>query len=189
MRSVEMPRAFVIVSMVAALAILLFICQMPLTHADPSAPPDPQTRALRVGVYDSRAVCVASRGSAAITAPIAELQEQLKQAEAAGDTERAAQIKQRGSTLQTLRHLQAFSTAPVDDILAHLEDKLPEIAREAGVDIIVARLDYQGPSVELVDVTDQLVRAFDPDERTIRTVTELRKHKPIDLTAALEIKD
>jgi hypothetical protein len=154
-----------------------------------AAPPTTAPAKIRVGVYDSRAVCIASRGSPAFAASIQELQTQLKQAEAAKDTKRAEQIKQRGKTLQTLRHLQAFSNAPVDDLLVHIQDKLPEIARTSNVSLIAARADFHGDEVEIVDVTDALVDAFGPDARTLKVIADLRNKAPIPLIDALEIKD
>lgn len=171
-----------------ALAALLVILagSLLLAGAAQSAPPAGK---LRVGVYDSRAVCIGARDNPAFRQPVDDLRDQLKQAEAAGDTKRAAQIKKRGATMQTLRHMQGFSSAPVDDLLSAIRDKMPEIARQAGVDVIVARVDFQAEGVEVVDVTDAIVKAFNPNEKTLKTVAELKKHKPIGLVEAMMIED
>lgn len=171
----------------AAAAVVFFSISVALTQAPPARP---ATRAtLRAGVYDSRAVCVGSRNFPAVRQQrdkqMADLQRQLKESQAAGDEKRAAQIKQRGSTLQDVAHLKAFSNAPVDDILLLIQDQLPRIAQEAGVDVIVARVDFQAPGVEVVDVTDRLVAAFDPDEKTLKIVEDLRKTKPLDMAEVL----
>ena len=118
-----------------------------------------------------------------------DLQAQLKEAQAAGDTKRAERIKQRGQALQTLRHLQVFSNAPVDDLLVLIQDQLPQVARTAGADIITSRLDFQTAGVETIDVTDALVHGFSPDERTLKSIEQLRGQRPIDLIDALMIKD
>jgi hypothetical protein len=162
-----------------------------LSAAAQPAPPTTQRSSpvLRVGVYDSRAVCVGSRNSGATNKQVDELRKQLKDAEAAGDAKRVEQIKARGQTLQTVRHLQAFSNAPVDEFLAQIKDKLPAIAAEAKVDVIVAKADYCASGVETIDVTDALVKAFNPDEKTLKTVAELRKQKPIEMVDVLGHKD
>jgi hypothetical protein len=175
-----------------ALPLLLAVMVVALftgTHAVPAQPatqPAAHPRAaLRVGVYDTRAVCVAGRNSRAFASAIDDLRHQLKDAQAAHDTARAEQVKQRGATLQTVRHLQAFSNAPVDDILADIKPQLPAIAVETDVDLIVARCDFQSPDVELVDVTDQLVQAFHPDAQTLQAVAQVRKAKPMAMVDVL----
>ena len=110
---------------------------------------------------------------------------QVKQAEAAGDAQKVAELKARGSALQTVRHLQAFGDAPVDDILNHVRDQLPGLAHKAGVRAIGREPDFRDASVEAVDVTEQLVALFNPDQRTLNTVRELRKRKPMSLETVL----
>ncbi|HEY7087094.1 MAG TPA: hypothetical protein VH518_03335 [Tepidisphaeraceae bacterium] len=158
--------------------------------ADTSPPATQPAGKLRIGVYDTRAICIASRNSPAFSEPIKQLQQELKDAQAAKDDQRVQAIKQRGATLQTLRHMQGFSNAPVDDIIAYIKDKLPAIARDANVSAIVPnRLDFQSGDVEVVDVTDQMVKAFNPDAKTLKTVEELRKQKAMDPLDVLQMKD
>ena len=73
----------------------------------------------------------------------------------------------------------------MDDILQHVSDKLPEVARKAGVCVIVQQVDFRDSTVETVDVTDQLVALFDPDERTLALIRGVRKGKPMALEAVL----
>lgn len=144
---------------------------------------------VKIGVYDSRAVIVGARDSKGFNTGVADLMRQKDEAETAGDTRRVQQLKHKGNCLQQLRHAQAFSTAPVDDVLEQIKDKLPAIAEKAGVDVIVARPDYVAKGVEIVDVTDQIVAELSPSEKTLKTVAEMRKHKPISLLEALMIDD
>jgi hypothetical protein len=116
---------------------------------------------------------------------MADLQKELKDAQAAGDQKRVAAIKQRGSAMQDAMHLKAFSNAPVDDILAQVPDQLAQVARDAGVDVIVAKLDFQSPGVEVIDVTDRLVATFNPDDATLKAVEQLRQRKPIGMAEVL----
>jgi hypothetical protein len=91
--------------------------------------------------------------------------------------------------MQTLANIQVFSNAPADEALAVIHDKLPAVAKDAGVSVITSRLDFQGDDVDVVDVTDKLVAEFKPDPRTLTTINELRKRKPITLLEALSIKE
>ena len=50
---------------------------------------------------------------------------------------------------------------------------------------IVQHLDIRDSTVETVDVTDQLVALFNPDERTLTLIQGVRKHKPMALEAVL----
>jgi hypothetical protein len=88
-------------------------------------------------------------------------------------------------------HQQGFGTAPVDNILKHIEHQLPAIAREAGVDVIVSKwqITWQAPGVETVDVTDLMVKPFKPSERTLKTIAELRRHAPIPNEKLKNLKD
>jgi hypothetical protein len=84
-----------------------------------------------------------------------------------------------GEALQRRLHLQGFSTAPVDDVLETVRDELEAIAKRTNVVAIARAVDYhQVASVELVDLTDELVALFHPNEQTLKTVRELRKLKP-----------
>ena len=82
-----------------------------------------------------------------------------------------------------------FSNAPIDDILLQVKDKLPGIAQQTGVDVIVAKLDYQKPDVITVDVTDQVVALFHPNAKTLKTIAELRKRDPFPMVQIIGMKE
>ena len=121
----------------------------------------------RVGVYDSRAIAVAFVGSPAYKATdgkkMAEMMAEHSKAKAEGNQKRVAELEAWGKAQQALLHKQGFSTAPVDDILTHIQDQMPEIAKAAGVGPIVSKWDKVAlskyPSAELVDVTMELAKA------------------------------
>ncbi len=140
--------------------------------------------AVRIGIYDSRAIAVAYVRSDQSARNLQALLVQRAEAEKAGDKKRVKELNARGDSLQ-IRHLwQGFSMAPVDDILDTVRDSLPGVAQQANVAAIASVADYHDASVELVDVTDDLVRLFNPDARTLKVVTELRKHKPMAIEDA-----
>ena len=96
-----------------------------------------------------------------------------------------------GKARQTLLHQQGFSTAPVDDIPEHIKDKLPEIAKTAGVSAVVSKWDKDAlakcKSAELVDITMPLVNAFHPAERQLKFAIEIQQQTPISLEDAGKI--
>lgn len=152
---------------------------------------------VRVGVYDSRAIAVAFGGSEAYQASVgkqlAALQAEYKEAKAAGNQKRVAELEAQGQAQQVLLHKQGFSTAPVDDILKHIQDKIPEIAKAAGVGPIVSKWDKDAlakyKSAELVDVTMPLVNAFHPTERQLKFAIDIQKQAPISLEEAEKMAD
>ena len=147
----------------------------------------------RIGVYDSRAIAVAFAGSEAFTRWMAGLKADHENAKARGDEKRVAEIEAEGAERQKLAHKQAFSTAPVDEILEQIEGQLPGIRQEAGVEVIVSKWDEDGlakyPRAERVDVTMALVDAFEPGEGRRRSAIEIQKREPIALKQAENIRD
>lgn len=140
-----------------------------------------------VGTFDSRAVAVAYLRSQAtkdyLRAQHADLERLLERAREAGDRLLVDRLDALGPALQDHRHQQGFGTAPVDDILARIGERLPEIAREAGVDLIVSKwtLAYRDPAAPLVDVTERLVAEFQPDEETLKGIRQLVLTEPVPL--------
>jgi hypothetical protein len=156
---------------------------------DPAAKTKPAK--LRVGTFDSRAIVIAYGRSADFNQRIRKLKADRDKAKADGDQKKALELEEQGRSGQQMFHMQGFSTASVNDILEHIKDKLPEIAKQAGVAMIVSKWDiaYQSPDAELVDITDLMVKPFSPDEKTLKTISELQKHAPIPLQEAMNIKD
>lgn len=156
--------------------------------ADDLKPATPAPR-VRIGVYESRALAVAFAASTQHNQAVAELMQQSKEAQARGDTARVNQLKAQAKQRQVKFHLQGFSSYPVDDILEHLRDALPEIAAKAGVVAIVPKANWHNPDIETVDVTDQLVARFNPQERTLKIIKDLRTKPPLEPAVVLEHKD
>ncbi len=140
-----------------------------------------------VGTFDSRAVAVAYVQSDAfrdyLLAQKADVARALERAKAAGDEGVVASLAALGPAMQKRLHQQGFGTAPVDDIIARIEDKLPDIAKEAGVDVIVSKwtLTFRSPAAKFVDVTGLIAAEFDPDERTLKMIQSTVETEPIPL--------
>ena len=122
---------------------------------------DPNTKIekakLRVGTFDSRAIAIAYTRTEDFNQALNKLMEEHKKAKADGDEKKAKELEAKGQAQQQLFHMQGFSTASVSEYLELVKDKIPAIAKEAGVDVIVSKWDivYQSPDAEFVDVTDQ----------------------------------
>ena len=90
-----------------------------------------------------------------------------------------------GAARQRLLHMQAFSTAPVTNLLDQIKDKLPAITRTAGVSVLLSKWDKDGlaryKDAELVDVTMALVDAFSPSERQRQSAIAIQQQKPIPI--------
>jgi hypothetical protein len=139
---------------------------------------------LRVGTFDSRAVLFAYAGSEMFRNQLKSATEEHKKAEAAGDSAKAKQIEAAmGGALQDLFHRAGFSTGRVDEILVHIRDKLPGIAKKAGVDVIVSKwsISYSTSVAEFVDVTSLMIEPFEPDEKKRAKILMQIRQPPIPL--------
>ncbi len=151
-----------------------------------TAPPSERPEIV-VGTFDSRAIAVAYAQSETFRSYLGavkpEISSALEHAKAAGDRELIAGLEALGPTMQKRLHGQGFGTAPVDDILARIEDKLPGIAAEAGVDLIVSKwvLTYRDPAAKSVDVTDLIAAEFAPSERTWKMIHSTVETEPVPL--------
>lgn len=147
----------------------------------------------RIGIYDSRSIAVAFAGSAAQERELRELKAAHQKARTAGDRKEMARLESEGKAMQQKAHQQAFSTAPVDDLLAHITNALPDIQKAARVTALISKWDEtelkKHPGAETVDVTVPLIDAFHPSERQRKHALDIQKQKPISLKQAGRIKD
>ena len=143
------------------------------------------TQKTRVGIYDSRAVAIAYAHSDWNEKRLESKVEEMEQAKAAGDKKKIKELDEWGKAQQAKLHRQGFGTAPVDDILEHIKEELAQIAKDANVIAFVSKWDKKTlkryKSAELVDVTDLIVAQFNPNERTLKTIEQLKDKKPIPL--------
>lgn len=135
---------------------------------------------LRVGVYDSRGIAIAYGNSEHWGRILKEKQAALEQAKKDGDTEKVREIEAWGPAQQAQAHLKAFGTAPVHECFECIKDKIPDVAQKAGVDIIVSKweMDYIADDADVVDVTMELARLFNPREKAYRSIESLSQRKP-----------
>ena len=144
--------------------------------------------ALRIGTFDSRAVALAYyRSPEGLDRMKPEWDRELREAEAAGDSARVAELKLFMPSFQHLLHQQVFSTGSICNVLREIEDELPVIAAEAGVDLIVSQWEvpYRASHVEVTDVTSDIVALFVVDEETASFVAQIADVEPVPLEELL----
>lgn len=146
---------------------------------------------LRVGVYDSRAVAIAYADSTYNEEQYQKLKAELDKAQARGDEEKIKAVKEQGSKSQERKHLQGFGTAPVHELLEPVKDKLPAIAAANEVDIIVSKweFDYLAADAEVKDLTDAVVALFNPGEKQLEWIRQMKDKAPLSEKEILEHQD
>ena len=143
----------------------------------------PKEKALRVGVYDSRAVAVAYHNSTEFRKSLDGITADYKKAKAAKDDKRVKEIDAQMKARQRRAHEQGFSTGSVANVMAKVKDSLPGVAKKAGVDVIASKweLNYQAPGIKVVDVTDDLVALFQVSEKGLKWVKDIKNHAPLPI--------
>ena len=170
MRTIEIRHSAGVALVVAVLVTSLLV--PPACAGD-----DPDGRILKVGTFDSRCVAFAygrTKGECSFFAQVQQLKRDYAAAERAGDTEKMAALQEQGESLQHEMHLKVFCAAPIDDILTLVQDEIPQAAEAAGVDLIVGEVLYQGPAVEIVDVTEEMAKLFTTDPEVIGALAEIQ---------------
>ena len=147
--------------------------------------PPPEQMKTRVGIYDSRAVAIAFAHSEFNEKKLNAKMAEMQKAKAAGDTKKIKELDKWGKAQQANLHRQGFGTAAVDDILEHIKDHLPQITKDANVITLISKWNKKAlkpyKSAELIDVTDQIVAPFNPNEKVLKTIEQIKKKKPIPL--------
>lgn len=134
---------------------------------------------LRVGTYDGRAIAVAYAASR--HNPVPQKTAERDVAKKAGDKAKVCELEAWGERLQRQLHRQAFSHVPVDDLLVPVKDGVAALGQAEGLAAIADGYLFTADGVESVDVTDALVKLYEPSARTLETVAEVRKRPVQDL--------
>jgi len=135
----------------------------------------------RVGVYDSRAIAYACFWTTNYQNQLNEKAQAAKAARAAGDPALADRLENNLAHEQEKIHQQVFGTARPTDALAALESRLPKLEKQAGVSVLISKWDPrldQYKAAEQVDVTDLLVREFNPSEKQLKVIAGIRSKPP-----------
>ena len=145
----------------------------------------------RIGIYDSRAIAYAHFWSDSHQRQLTALAKDARQARSSGDTNRFAELQAELKGEQERNHLQVFSTAPVDEVLAGMSNHLALVQRETSVTRLVSKWDEpalkQVPRATRIDVTDRLLDNFKLTEKQMKVVADLRKKPPLPLEKARQL--
>ncbi len=138
---------------------------------------------LRVGVYDSRAIAVAYGNSAEFRKSMEDVKADYQKAKEAKDDKRVKEIETQMKAKQRRLHEQGFSTGSVALIMAKIKDSLPEVAKKAGVNVIVSKweVNYQSPGMKVVDVTDDLVALFHVSPKGLEWIKGIQTKQPLPI--------
>lgn len=169
------------------LSVCLILGALALVAARSEGGDDPKGTKIRIGTYDNRAITIAYVASRFNPTP--EKRREHAKAKAAGDQAKVKELEAWGPRFQRQLHFQGFGRAPVDDLLEPVKEQIAKLAREKQLAAITMSCDFTGDQVELVDVTEDLVKLFDPEEGTLQTVREIRKTKPVNLAELADHKD
>jgi hypothetical protein len=162
------------------LCALLALAPCAALGGGPAGEGAPDDKKVRIGTYDSRSIAVAY--AALRFNPVKEKWAAYEKAKAAGDREKIKELEAWGQEHQRQLHFQGFSRVPVDDLLAPVKDGVAKLARERNLAAITMSCEFTGAQVELVDVTEDLVKLYDPSEKTLKTARGVRAVKPAPLT-------
>ena len=99
------------------------------------------------------------------------------------DTLKIKEVSIQAMSYQHLLHQMVFSNGSAASILEQVKDKLPEVAKQAGVKIVISKyeLTYQDPTVEVIDLTMEVAKLFNPAETIDKMVGEIQKSQPVPL--------
>jgi hypothetical protein len=169
-------------------SIVVIAAALTLIVADSGQAQEVTDRALRIGTFDSRAVALAYyRSPEGLDRMRPEWDREMREAEAAGDSARMDELKLFMPSFQHLLHQQVFSTGSICNVMREIEEDLPGIAAEAGVDLIVSQWEvpYRSPDVELIDLTPDIVALFVVAEETASLVAQIADVEPVPLEELL----
>jgi hypothetical protein len=165
------------------LVLVVIVGWASLGAGQPAAPSAPGK--LRVGTYDSRAIAVAFAASE--FNPVAAKRAEMDKAKAAGDTKKIAELEAWGKDYQRQLHFQGFSKVPVDDLLEPVKAQVAKLAADQGLAAIADDYAFTGAQVDVVDVTDQLVEMYKPNEKSRANAKMIRGQKPVALTVIADM--
>lgn len=144
---------------------------------------DTNNSMVKVGTFDSRALAIAYYRTESFASHMKGLIAEHKKAEDSGEKGRVKKLENELNTTQELIHKQGFSTWPVGNILETIEEKIPELAKQLEVDLIISKWDicYQRSGIELIDVTLDMVKLINTNEQILKMIEDLIKQPPLSL--------
>jgi hypothetical protein len=108
---------------------------------------------------------------------------EMQKAREAKDDKKLKEFEAKGPAFQNLMHQQVFGNLSIPNVMETIKDRLPAIAKKAGVTLIVSKweIQYSDSEIDPVDLTQQLVDLFNIDVATRKMIEEGLKQnqKPV----------
>ncbi len=163
------------VSVINILIFLLFITSTVL--------PQPVNEKIRIGTFDSRCIALAYGRSAPFMEYVNGLRAELEKVKKEGNEERVKELEKIIPSTQLIMEQQVFSNGSIINIIEKIKDKISEIAETNNLKFILSKWEivYDDQSFALIDITDQLVELFDPDEKTLKIIEEVKTTEPVPI--------
>ena len=138
---------------------------------------------MKIGVYDSRVVVFAWSRSNYFREHMDKIRQHGDSVMKTNDTLKIKEVSIQAMSYQHLLHQMVFSNGSAAGIMELVKDKLPDVAKQSGVKIVLSKyeLSYQDPSVEIVDITPQVCQLFKPTENIDKMADGIKKSQPIPL--------
>jgi hypothetical protein len=139
--------------------------------------------ALKIGTYDSRIVAMAWSRSEHFMDRLKKINQQSDSATKTHDSALLKVVSVGAMSYQHLLHQAVFSNGSIAFIMGQVKDSLPDLARSAGVTAILSKweLTFCDPSVEVIDLSDQVAQLFHPKQNIDKIVSDIRKQDPMPL--------
>lgn len=143
----------------------------------------PAVSKTRIGTFDSRCIAIAYYRSDDFKKKMEKLHSQHQKLISEDNQEQAKKMEAEGIALQALVHKQSFGIWPIDPILKKIKPQLADIAVDAEVDLIVSKwaIAYQRPNMEFTNITDRMVKSFNPTAATLKIIQDIQKQTPVPI--------
>jgi Skp family chaperone for outer membrane proteins len=137
----------------------------------------------RIGTFDSRCIAIAYAKSDEFKKEIDSMKIEHKKAKEEGNTQLAEKFEQLGQTRQFIMHQQGFSKASINNIIVNFNGVFPRLAEKNNLQMIISKWEivFADESFELVDITDQLVDYFNPNEETKKVLEQVKLMDPVPI--------
>jgi hypothetical protein len=138
---------------------------------------------VKIGTYDSRAVTYAYIFSDMNKELQQKLRTERDEIMKTNDTAKWKETMSKVCTEEYLTHQRFFATGSTASILKKVEKQLPEVAKSAGVDVIVSKweLTWHDSNALIIDLTDSIAQLFTPIEKLEKTYVEIKKMEGEDI--------
>ena len=142
---------------------------------------------IHIGIFDSRCVALAYGRSADFMKLRDSIETVYSKAKADSNKEIIEEIEQFKPTMQVILHQQVFSSGSIINILEKVKDKFPAIAKKNNLKMILSKWEmmFADESIDFIDITDQLVALFNPDEATSKIIDNIKSMEPVPIEQIL----